>query len=156
MNDHIQSLKSFQVAPLEELLFWGGSLCHRQEFLLGFGVARGSTMSAGFCHVSCLSAFLVLFGTFGGHFFFTAILLILGSGSKPILHQHLLPGYLLLVMFVTLSFPPHINLHAVSHCLSLFLTLSFHSQLSSTPKSSPHSCNENPSDEASVLSASDG
>lgn len=60
------------------------------------------------------------------------------------------------VIFITLSFLPHINnLHAVSCCLSLLLTLSFHLQLSSTPKSSPHSCNENLSDEASVLSASE-
>lgn len=65
-----RSLKSLQVAPLEGLFFWGGSLCHRQEFLLGFGVARGSTVSPSFCHVSCLSVFLVLFGAF---FFFFAI-----------------------------------------------------------------------------------
>lgn len=83
MNDHIQSLKSLQVAPLEKLLFWRGSLCHRQEFLLGFEVARGSTISAGFCHVSCLSAFLVLFGTFFGHFFFTSLPLCLSLAQGP-------------------------------------------------------------------------
>lgn len=49
-------------------------------------------------------------------------------------------------MSITLSFPPHINLHAVSHCLSLLLTLSFNLLLSLTPESSPHSRNENPSD----------
>lgn len=88
-----RSLKSLQVAPLEGLLFWGGSLCHCQEFLLGFGVARGSTVSPDFCQMSCLSVFLVLFGTFFlAIYFFTSLLLCLflvqgPSPSKPALRR---------------------------------------------------------------------